>query len=280
MEPSKAVKEYKEELVKSQKQNERLTALVDKVVVEKELLTLHEYMCSPPWSNWAGRNSGVNTCAHEGLAVPSLQVAAWSTWAGRNSGVNTCAHEWLAVPSPQVAPSSTWAGRNSGVNTCGAHVFTPEFLPAQFDQGAICGEGTANPSWAHVFTPVFLPAQVDQGATCREGTANPSWAHGRNLGVNTCAHERLAVPSVQVEPWSTWAGRNSAMLTKVPPVQKELLTVHEHMCSLPSSYLPKLTKVPPVEKELLTLQFLLYRWYLCQLAQVRTREWTHVLMKA
>jgi hypothetical protein len=28
MEPSKAVKEYKEELVKSQKQNERLTALV------------------------------------------------------------------------------------------------------------------------------------------------------------------------------------------------------------------------------------------------------------
>jgi putative transposase len=27
MEPSKAVKEYKEELVKSQKQNERLTAL-------------------------------------------------------------------------------------------------------------------------------------------------------------------------------------------------------------------------------------------------------------
>ncbi|CAC9434843.1 Transposase, IS3/IS911 family [uncultured Gammaproteobacteria bacterium] len=38
MEPSKAVKEYKEELVKSQKQNERLTALVDKVVVEKEWL--------------------------------------------------------------------------------------------------------------------------------------------------------------------------------------------------------------------------------------------------
>jgi hypothetical protein len=30
MEPSKAVKEYKEELVKSQKQNERLTALVGK----------------------------------------------------------------------------------------------------------------------------------------------------------------------------------------------------------------------------------------------------------
>jgi putative transposase len=28
MEPSKAVKEYKEELIKSQKQNERLTTLV------------------------------------------------------------------------------------------------------------------------------------------------------------------------------------------------------------------------------------------------------------
>ncbi len=38
MEPSKAVKEYKEELVKSQKQNERLTALVGKVTVEKEWL--------------------------------------------------------------------------------------------------------------------------------------------------------------------------------------------------------------------------------------------------
>ena len=38
MEPSKAVKEYKEELVKSQKQNERLTALADKVTVEKEWL--------------------------------------------------------------------------------------------------------------------------------------------------------------------------------------------------------------------------------------------------
>jgi hypothetical protein len=35
---SKAVKEYKEELAKSQKQNERLTALVDEVVVEKEWL--------------------------------------------------------------------------------------------------------------------------------------------------------------------------------------------------------------------------------------------------
>jgi putative transposase len=35
MEPSKAVKEYKEELVKPQKQNERLTALVGKVTVEK-----------------------------------------------------------------------------------------------------------------------------------------------------------------------------------------------------------------------------------------------------
>jgi putative transposase len=34
-EPSKAVKEYKEELVKSQKQNECLTALVGKVTVEK-----------------------------------------------------------------------------------------------------------------------------------------------------------------------------------------------------------------------------------------------------
>jgi hypothetical protein len=33
MEPSKAVKEYKEELIKSQKQNERLTTLVGKVTV-------------------------------------------------------------------------------------------------------------------------------------------------------------------------------------------------------------------------------------------------------
>jgi putative transposase len=39
MEPSKAVKEYKEELIKSQEQNERLTALVGKVTVEKEWLT-------------------------------------------------------------------------------------------------------------------------------------------------------------------------------------------------------------------------------------------------
>ena len=38
MEPSKAVKEYKEELIKSQEQNERLTALVGKVTVEKEWL--------------------------------------------------------------------------------------------------------------------------------------------------------------------------------------------------------------------------------------------------
>jgi putative transposase len=38
LEPSKAVKEYKEELIKSQKQNERLTALVGKVTVEKEWL--------------------------------------------------------------------------------------------------------------------------------------------------------------------------------------------------------------------------------------------------
>jgi putative transposase len=38
MEPSKAVKEYKEELIKSQKQNERLTTLVGKVTVEKEWL--------------------------------------------------------------------------------------------------------------------------------------------------------------------------------------------------------------------------------------------------
>ena len=36
MEPSKAVKEYKEELIKSQEQNERLTTLVGKVTVEKE----------------------------------------------------------------------------------------------------------------------------------------------------------------------------------------------------------------------------------------------------
>ena len=38
MEPSKAVKEYKEELIKPQEQNERLTALVGKVTVEKEWL--------------------------------------------------------------------------------------------------------------------------------------------------------------------------------------------------------------------------------------------------
>lgn len=38
MEPSKAVKEYKEELIKSQKQNERLITLVGKVTVEKEWL--------------------------------------------------------------------------------------------------------------------------------------------------------------------------------------------------------------------------------------------------
>ena len=38
MEPSKAVKEYKEELIKSQEQNERLTALVGKATVEKEWL--------------------------------------------------------------------------------------------------------------------------------------------------------------------------------------------------------------------------------------------------
>ena len=44
MEPSKAVKEYKEELIKSQEQNERLTALVGKVTVEKEWLSL----CSVP----------------------------------------------------------------------------------------------------------------------------------------------------------------------------------------------------------------------------------------
>ncbi|WP_122952010.1 hypothetical protein [Bathymodiolus thermophilus thioautotrophic gill symbiont] len=37
MEPSKAVKEYKEELVKAQQQNERLTTLVGKVTVEKWL---------------------------------------------------------------------------------------------------------------------------------------------------------------------------------------------------------------------------------------------------
>jgi len=44
MEPSKVVKEYKEELIKSQEQNERLTALVGKVTVEKEWLAL----CSVP----------------------------------------------------------------------------------------------------------------------------------------------------------------------------------------------------------------------------------------
>lgn len=38
MDPSKAVKEYKEELIKAQAQNERLTTLVGKVSVEKEWL--------------------------------------------------------------------------------------------------------------------------------------------------------------------------------------------------------------------------------------------------
>jgi putative transposase len=44
MEPSKAVKEYKEELIKSQKQNERLTALVGKVTVEKEWLAKKRFV--------------------------------------------------------------------------------------------------------------------------------------------------------------------------------------------------------------------------------------------
>jgi hypothetical protein len=43
MEPSKAVKEYKEELIKSQKQNERLTTLVGKVTVEKEWLGFFQF---------------------------------------------------------------------------------------------------------------------------------------------------------------------------------------------------------------------------------------------
>jgi putative transposase len=38
MDPSKAVKEYKEELIKAQAQNERLTTLVGKVSVEKASL--------------------------------------------------------------------------------------------------------------------------------------------------------------------------------------------------------------------------------------------------
>ena len=38
MEPSKAIKGYKEELIKSQEQNERLTLLAGKVTVEKEWL--------------------------------------------------------------------------------------------------------------------------------------------------------------------------------------------------------------------------------------------------
>jgi putative transposase len=36
MEPSKAVKEYKEELIKSQKQNERLTTLVGGFIVPRK----------------------------------------------------------------------------------------------------------------------------------------------------------------------------------------------------------------------------------------------------
>lgn len=38
METSKAVKEYKDELIKAQAQNERLTTLVGKVTIEKEWL--------------------------------------------------------------------------------------------------------------------------------------------------------------------------------------------------------------------------------------------------
>ena len=38
MDPSKVIKEYKEELIKSQEQNERLTALVGKVTVEKDIV--------------------------------------------------------------------------------------------------------------------------------------------------------------------------------------------------------------------------------------------------
>jgi hypothetical protein len=45
MEPSKAVKEYKEELVKSQKQNERLTTLVGKVTYKPLLLTPSNWHC-------------------------------------------------------------------------------------------------------------------------------------------------------------------------------------------------------------------------------------------
>ena len=36
MDPSKAVKKYKEELIKSQDKNERLTTLADQVTVKKE----------------------------------------------------------------------------------------------------------------------------------------------------------------------------------------------------------------------------------------------------
>jgi len=48
MEPSKAVKEYKEELIKSQEQNERLTTLVGKVTVEKEWLAKKLKSIKPP----------------------------------------------------------------------------------------------------------------------------------------------------------------------------------------------------------------------------------------
>jgi len=42
MEPSKAVKEYKEGLIKSQEQNKHLTALVGKVTVERVWLANHK----------------------------------------------------------------------------------------------------------------------------------------------------------------------------------------------------------------------------------------------
>jgi len=38
MDPSKVVKEYKQEMIKAQEQNEQLTKLVGKVTVEKEWL--------------------------------------------------------------------------------------------------------------------------------------------------------------------------------------------------------------------------------------------------
>ena len=89
MEPSKAVKEYKEELIKSQEQNERLTALVGKVTVEKEWLAkklkslgssklkqLVDLKPSPASisTNHQCQLLGINQIANQELTTPNKQL--------------------------------------------------------------------------------------------------------------------------------------------------------------------------------------------------------------